>query len=162
MKFIRFSLSLLAGIFLLTATLHAQGNTQQQTVNPDSISQKELKKFVNVTDSMRAVQMDNQQKVRDIVKEEGMEFSRFQTIMRSRQNPQSDSQVDVSEEEQKQLQNIQPKLMKMNQQTQQQLVQIIQDEGLTTQRFQEILQAARQNMEIQKRIGNIQQQGNGN
>jgi len=136
MKFIRFSLSLLAGIFLLTATLYAQGNMQQQTVNPDSISQKELKKFV--------------------------EFSRFQTIMRSRQNPQSDSQVDVSDEEQKQLQNIQPKLMKMNQQTQQQLVQIIQDQGLSTQRFQEILQAARQNMEIQKRIGNIQQQGNGN
>lgn len=162
MKFIRFSLSLLAGIFLLTVTLNAQGNMQQQTVNPDSISQKELKKFVNVTDTMRAVQMENQQKVRDIVKEEGMEFSRFQTIMRSRQNPQSDSQADVSEEEQEQLQNIQPKLMKMNQQTQQQLVQIIQDQGLTTQRFQEILQAARQNMEIQKRIGNIQQQGSEN
>ncbi|MDR8393051.1 DUF4168 domain-containing protein [Aliifodinibius sp. S!AR15-10] len=121
---------------------------------PDSVSDQELQKFANVTDSAQSIQKEVQSQVQTLVEEEGMEFARFQKLMQSQRNPQSS--VQPSAEEQKKIKAIQPQLMKINRSAQQQFVQLIQDEGLTPQRFQQIMQGVRQHQELQQRLQSVQ------
>ena len=51
-------------------------------------------------------------------------------------------------EEEKKIKNIQPKLMKINQQAQQEFVQLIQQEGFTPRRFQQIMRAVQMSAEL--------------
>lgn len=148
-------------LFLAVSAAQAQGGQMMQPpqpASPDSVSDTELQKFANVTDSAQSIQKDVQSKVQTLVEDEGMEFARFQKIMMSRQNPQADS-LDTSQEEMQTIKQIQPKLMQINKQAQQQFVQLIRDEGLTPQRFQQIMRGVQTHAELQKRLQSVQNGG---
>lgn len=143
-------------LFIAATAAYAQGGQQMQPPKPaapDSVSEQELQKFANVTDSAQSIQKEVQSKVQTLVEDEGMKFSRFQKIMMSQRNPQSS--VSPTSEEQKKIKAIQPQLMKINKQAQQQFVQLIQDEGLTPQRFQQIMRGVQTNQELQKRLQSV-------
>ncbi|MDZ7691371.1 MAG: DUF4168 domain-containing protein [Balneolaceae bacterium] len=158
MKFIKSSITLFLMFFVAVSAAHAQGGQMMQPpepASPDSVSEKELQKFANVTDSAQSIQKEVQSKVQTLVEDEGMEFARFQKIMMSQQNPQADS-LDTSQEEMKTIKAIQPKLMQINKQAQQQFVQLIRSEGLTPQRFQAIMRGVQTNKELQQRLQSVQ------
>jgi len=161
MTFIKRGFSLLIILLVAVTTLNAQGaqQQQQQTISPDSVSDEELEQFAEVTTSASSIRQEVQQKVQTLVEEEGMEFARFQKIMMNRQNPNASGQVETTAEEEKKIKNIQPQLMKINKQAQQDFVQIIQDEGFTPQRFQEIMRAVQMNAELQQRLQALQSEG---
>lgn len=148
-------------LFLAVSAAQAQGGQMMQPpqpASPDSVSDTELQKFANVTDSAQSIQKDVQSKVQTLVEDEGMEFARFQKIMMSRQNPQAGS-LDTSQEEMQTIKQIQPKLMQINKQAQQQFVQLIRDEGLTPQRFQQIMRGVQAHEELQNRLQSMQNGG---
>lgn len=160
MNLIKRSLSLFLILFVAVSAVHAQGNQQPPAAaSPDSVSDQELKKFARVTDSAQSIRQNVQQQVQTLVEEEGMEFSRFQKIMMSRQNPKASGQVETTAEEEKKIKNIQPQLMKINKQAQQEFVQVIQDEGFTPQRFQQVMRAVQMNAELQQRLKEVQSEG---
>lgn len=146
-------------VFVAAATAFAQVGQQQtppQPAMPDSVSDQEMQKVVKVTDSMQTIQEEARSEVEDAVKEEGMEFARFQKIMMSKQNPQASGQVETTEKEEQAIEKIQPKVMKISQEAQQQFVQVIQEEGLTPQRFQQIMSAVQSDPEMRKRFEEAQ------
>lgn len=151
MKIFKRTLPFVLGIALLSPSLFAQGQ-QMQPQQADSVTDAELEKFVNTTGSLQSIQQETQQEVQSLVEEEGMEFERFQKIMMSKQNPQMAQNVEVSKEEEKTIENVQPKLQKISQQAQQQFVAAIQEEGLTPQRFQQIMQAVRSDPQVSQRF----------
>lgn len=151
MKIFKRSLPFVLGVVLLSPGLFAQGQ-QMQTTQPDSITDKELKKFVNTANELQTIQQETRQEVETLVEEEGMKFERFREIIMSKQDPKVTGDVEVTQKENKIIQNVQPQLMKINNQAQKQFVQAIQDEGLSPQRFQQIMQAVRSDPEVSQRF----------
>lgn len=135
-----------------------------QPAQPDSISDEELEKFATVTNELQQIQRESQEKVQDMLSDKEMDMQRFQQIMMSRQNPNMGDSIEVTEQEEKTMKEIEPKLQKMNQQSRKEMMSIMQEEGLQPQRFRAISQALQQNPEVMKRFKKIAQDtaNNGN
>lgn len=164
MKFFKISLSVVLGMLLAANMAFAQGQQQQQpppqqqepAVDPESVTDEELAMFAEISNKAEEVQADAEEKVSELVEDEGMEMDRFQEIMMSQQNPQMSEEVEVSDEENEKIEKIQPEIMEINQDAQEQFVTIIEDEGLDPQRFQEIFQAIQSSPELMERFEEIQ------
>lgn len=160
MKFLKSTAPLVLGLLLVAGSVFAQGQQMQQPAQPDSITDEELEKFSDISTEAQKIQQQTQQKVDSMLADKEMDMQRFQEIMMSQQNQQnpqaqgSDS-VEITEQEQETIDEIQPKLMQIQQQSQQEFVSIIQDNGLNPQRFQQIMQAVRSNPEVMKRFQEI-------
>lgn len=153
MKFLKTIMPALVGLLLLTGPAVAQvQQQQQQPAQADSITDAELKKFVAVTNESQKVQQEMRDEVDSMLTEQDMEMTRFQEIMMSKRNPQMADSIEVTKEEEKKMKAIQPKLMEVQQKSQQMMVSIIQDNNLQPQRFQQIMQAVRTNPEVMKRF----------
>lgn len=154
MKFFKYAAPLVLGLLVMIGSAAAQGQQQMQTAQPDSITDQELQKFAEISNEAKKIQMEARQKVDSMLSEENMKMERFQQIMMSRQNPQTDS-LNITQEEQQTIQRLQPKLMKMQQESQQKFVAAIQEHGLNPQRFQQIMQAVRTNPAVMQRFQNM-------
>lgn len=163
MKFFKTIMPVLLGLLLMTgsAVAQVQQPQQQQPAQADSITDAELEKFADVTAESQKVQQKMRDELDSMLAEQDMEMERFQKIMMSKRNPQMADSVEVSPEEEETMEAIQPKLMEMQQKSQQEMVSIIQDNDLQPQRFQQIMQAVRTNPDVMKRFQEIAATGNG-
>lgn len=153
----------LLGVFIITGTAFAQGQqNQQQTINPDSVTDQELQTFADAFTEMRTVEQEAQKELMGILEEEGMKPQRFQKIMMSRQNPQMAQSITLTEDEKKIIQNIQPELQRLNKEVQQDQMNIIQDKEMTMQRFQNLAQAIGSDKKLNKRFTEIMSDTTGN
>jgi hypothetical protein len=161
MKFLKHSAAFVLGFLLMAGSVFAQGNPMQQQMQqtqPDSISDEELQKFASVTND---VNNKIDEEIVSLLEDKEMDPQRFEEIMMKQRNPQTDS-ADVSDKEQKTMEEVQPKLMKVQQK---EIMSAMKKNGLEPQRFQAIVQALQSNPEVVKRYQKIvqeQQQGNGN
>lgn len=157
MKFLQHSAAFVLGFLLIAGSVFAQGQQMQQPAQPDSITDEELEKFAMVTNELQQVQRESQKKVQDMLSDKEMDMQRFQQIMMSRQNPNMGDSIEVTEQEEETMKEIEPKLQKMQQQSRQEMMGIMQEEGLQPQRFQAISQALQQDPEMMKRFKKIVQ-----
>src|SRR6056297_1753714 len=142
MNFFKKTVPVVLGILLMAGSAFAQGQQMQQMQNAqaDSVSDKELEKFVETAQDLRSIQENIQSEVQGMVQEEDMTFQRFQQIMMSKQNPQMAKKVEVTDDEEAVIKELQPKLQKIQQEANQKQMSAIQENGLTPQRFQQIAQ----------------------
>ena len=149
MTFFKKSAALLLGFVLMAGSAFAQGNMQQQMqqTQTDSITDEELEKFAAVTQD---VNQKVNEAVDSLLADKEMNPERFQEIMMSQRNPQDSA--DVTDQEQKTVKEVQPKLMQTQQQ---ELMGAIKANGLQPQRFQAIVQALQSNPEVGKRYREI-------
>lgn len=155
MNFFKKTVPFVLGILLMAAgSTFAQGQQMQQMQNSqaDSVTDKELKTFVETTQELQGIQQDIQGQVQEMVKEEDIEFQRFQQIMMSKQNPQMAKNIEVTDAEEEAIQNLQPKLQEISQEAQKQQLAVIQEKGLSPQRFQQIAQAVQSNPQMMQRF----------
>ncbi len=151
MNFFKKTVPFVLGILLMAGSAFAQGQ-QMQNAQADTVSDKELKKFADAAQELQSIQQNVQSEVQEMVKEEDMEFQRFQQIMMSKQNPQMAKQVNATDEEEAIIEEMQPKLQKIQQKAQKKQMSVIQDNGLTPQRFQQIAQAVQSDPAMMKRF----------
>ncbi|MDZ7659574.1 DUF4168 domain-containing protein [Fodinibius sp.] len=154
MKFFKQSAAFVLGFLLMAGSVFAQGNPMQQKMQQtqaDSITNEELKKFAAVTSDVNA-KID--EKIDSLLADKEMDPKRFQEIMMKQRNPQSDS-ADVTDQEQKTIDEVQPKLMKVQQK---EIMNAMEKNGLQPQRFQAIVKALQSNPEVVKRYRQITQE----
>lgn len=154
MKFFKQSAAFVLGFLLMAGSVFAQGNPMQQQMQqtqPDSISDEELKKFAAVTSQVNE-KIDAE--IVSLLSDKEMDPQRFQEIMMKQRNPQSDS-ADVTDQEQKTIDEVQPKLMKVQQK---EIMSAMKENGLQPQRFQAIVKALQSNPEVVKRYRKITQE----
>ncbi|WP_441001396.1 DUF4168 domain-containing protein [Fodinibius sp. SL11] len=161
MKFFKHSSAFVLVLLLMAGSVFAQGNPMQQKMQqaqPDSITNEDLKKFAAVTNDVNQ-KMDEE--IASLLADKDMDPKRFEEIMMKQRNPQTDS-ADVTEQEQKTMDEVQPKLMKVQQK---EIMSAMKKNGLQPQRFQSIVRALQSNPEVAKRYRQIvqeEQQGNQN
>lgn len=158
MKFLKHSATFILGFLLFAGAAFAQGQQmQQQAAEPDSISDEELEQFAAVMNVRQQVQQESMKKVQSMLSKEDMNMNRFQKIMMSQQNPKMADSVNVTPEEQKIIEKIQPKLKEMQQQSRKQMMGAMKENGLNPQRFQAIARAVQSNPEVMKRFKQVAQ-----
>lgn len=154
MKFLKHAAAFSLGVLLVAGSVFAQGQ-QIQPEQPDSITNDELERFANVTNEVQKINQKSQQKVQSMLEDKDMDMQRFQQIMMSKRNPQMADSIEVTEEEQKTIEEIQPELMKMQQDSRQKMMAAMQENELKPQRFQAILRAIQSDQDVAKRFQQI-------
>lgn len=149
MSFFKKMMPMALGLFLIAGGVFAQGQQQSQTTE---VSDEELEAVVGIAVKGQEIQQEMQADLQEMVKEEGLSFQRFQMIMMSQQNPQMADSIEVSAEEQKAMEAIQPKMAEMSKQMQSQIDTAIQNSTVTQQRLQEIQKALQANQQLQQRF----------
>ncbi len=123
------------------------------------VSDEELKKFVEINKKLRPLQNEARQEMRKNVENSELGMKRYQEISRARQQG---SKADVSDKEQKQLDELQKKNQKVQKANQEKIRKKVEEEGLKWDRFMKISQAIRQDPKLkQKAMKMMQPKGGG-
>lgn len=152
MKFFKQSAAFVLGFMLMAGSAFAQGQMQQQMQpsQPDSISDEDLQKFAAVTQEVNE-KIDDE--IASLLSDKEMSPERFEEIMMSQQNPQqAGDSAEVTDAEQETMDEVQPKLMKMQQQ---EVMNAMEKNDLDPQRFQAIVQALQSDPEVVQRYREI-------
>lgn len=156
MKFFKQSVALVFGFLFIAGSVLAQGQKMNSS-KADSISDDELQKFANVTTDVQKINKESRMEVQSLLADKEMNMQRFQKIMMSKRNSKMADSINVTEKEQKTLEEIQPKLMEMQQKSRKQMMNSMQENGLNPQRFQTIMRAVRSDPGVMQRFQKIVQ-----
>jgi hypothetical protein len=161
-NFLKYGITLIFGALFISASAFAQQQMtppQPEPLSPEEVTDEQLVMLSEITKAGQGIQEEAQKKMQAAIEETSMEYSRFEEIMMSQQNPQMAGQLNLSEEEQQTIQQVQPQLMQINQQAQQQYMQVIQEAGMDLQTFQQVAQAVQAHPEVQQRFEAINSEG---
>lgn len=158
MKIFKITSLLLVAVTFAFSSAFAQGmGQQQQPQMPDvptseDVSDEELNQFVTTISEIEPIQIELQTDVQKLVEEKNISMERFQQLMMAMQNPQMADQVEISDEEREQIQNIQPDLTDLQMKAEEKIVEKIEENGLNVQRYQAIMMGAQQDQELMTRL----------
>lgn len=150
---------LIISLFSCTAMIaNAQAmqspNTQQQSVD---VSDADLEKFANAFKEIQAINQTSQQEMMAVIQEEGMEVQRFNEIFQAEQNPQQEA--DYKADEKKKFDNISQEIETIQKDSEQKMIGKIKDEGLSVNRYQEIMMAIQNDPKMQGKLQEHLQMG---
>ncbi len=153
------SLAVVATLLLFSASalfaqVQQQQPPQQQPDLPTSadVSEEEIQQIALAIELMDPIQMEAQQKIEEAVEAEDISAERFQQLMMAMQNPQMADEVEMTDEEMEKIQTLQPKLMEIQGEAQEEMMAKIEESGLTVERFQAINMGAQQDPELMQRL----------
>lgn len=149
--------ALTLAIFLLsTGILFAQVQ-QQQPQMPDlpassDVSDDEIEQIATTIGELEPIQVKAQEKIGAALEEEGISMERFQQMMMAMQNPQMADQVDISDEEMATIEGMQPKLMEIQGEAEQEMSAKMEENGLTMERYRMVVMGAQQDPDLMERL----------
>jgi hypothetical protein len=129
--------------------------TQQQATN--DFNDQELMQFANAAEKVIAIQQETEQKMIQVIEEENLEIDKFNSILKAQQSPDAE-EVDASEEEMQAFNNATQKLIQIQNDVQDDMIQAIEAEGLEPQKYQEIMLAYQSDPEVKARIDALLQE----
>lgn len=143
--------SMLLGICLaFGATAQQLPQGAQQQIN-DNFSDEEYEKFVAINQTLAPMQAEVEAKMVGILEEKGMEVPRFQALMQAqRQGNIMDATDDPDEITI--FNQAGQEIMKVQQESQQELQKHITDSGMEIQKFQEMSIAYNQSPKVKKKV----------
>lgn len=156
MKTLKSLFATLIAIIFMSGAAFAQVQ-QQQPDMPDlpaseDVSDDEIERLVNTINDLEPIQLETQSKIEDAVEAEDISFERFQQMMMAMQNPQMADQMDITDEEMEKIQTLQPTLMEIQGEAEQEMISKIEENGLTMERYRNIIMGAQQDPELMARV----------
>ena len=135
-------------------TVQAQETTAPATTTAATdVSTAELNKFA---DAFKEVQVENQtaqQEMMGIIKDKGLDVQRFNEIQKSTMDP--NSKIEVTDEELKMHAAIVGELEKMQPELETKMEAIIEDSGLTLDRYKAVAMALQNDKSLQQKFQSI-------
>lgn len=134
--------------------------TQPQT----EVSQEELQQFAQAYKQIQQIRQDSEVKMVEAVQSEGLSPERFIEISELQQSPQApqgqetpespegQQTAEISAQEQQGFENAKNKILEIRQQSESQMEQAIQKEGLDIPRFNEIVAALQQDPALRDQV----------
>ncbi len=140
-------------VILSTTTVLAQQQMMPPQIAPaDSVSDGELKDFVEVAMEMQDIRMEMDSLVIARLEVEGMSTQRFQEIMMAKSNPDATQNSSITAEEEKVISGMQSFLQEVSMKAQKQQLEAIQQSELGQQRFQSIARALQTDQQLAMRF----------
>ncbi|MCH8546510.1 MAG: DUF4168 domain-containing protein [Cryomorphaceae bacterium] len=128
-----------------------------QQVPTGDVSEEELTAFVGIVQKLQPLGMEAQQKMLSAVQDEGLEPQRFSEIMSAQQMPEGESEVEISPAEMDKYEKAQDAVDKIQDDVQAQMNEIIEDNGMTTNRYEEIMMVVQQDQALMQRVQEMMQ-----
>jgi len=143
-------------ILMSTTSLFAQVQ-QQAPEMPDlptssEVSDDEITKLVSTIFDLEPIQIHAQEQIQEALESENISVERFQQMMMAMQNPQLADEINITEEEMAKLETIQPALIEIQGEADREMVEKIEENGFTMERYRSIVMAAQQDPELMARI----------
>lgn len=155
MKIFKIASLLLIGVTFAISSALAQGMGQQQMPDvptSEDVSEEELSKFIETISELEPIQVKLQSDMQQVIQDQNISIERFQQLMQAMQNPQMAQQIEITDEERQQIQEIQPELTDLQMKAQEEMVQKIEDNGMDMQRYQAIMMGAQQDQQLMTRL----------
>ena len=159
MLFRKSVLAVIAAVLFSIPSVFAQGVQQmpqqgQQQVDID-VSDKEMERFVKVSDELQVVQQKAQKKMMSAIQENGLDVQRYSEIEQANRTGQ---EVDMTDKEkaayEKTSKVVQSEQMKIQQEAQ----KLLQEHDFEQQRYMKISQALRSDQELMKKYRKMKEQ----
>lgn len=159
MKFLKTTALLFTFVVMSAGLLVAQVPSQTPPQMPDlptsaDVSDDELIQLASTIEQLEPIQMEAEEKIVETLESEGITIERFQQMMMAMQNPQMADQVNITEEEMQKVQQLQPELMEIQGEAEQQITEKIEDNGFTMDRYRSIIMGMQQDAELLERLQN--------
>ena len=124
--------------------------------NPGGFSDEELENFAAAVTQVINLQQQGQTEMIEAIEENDLTVERFNEInMQAQQMPLED--VEASDEEMEAFQNANQAVERVQMQLEEVLIGTIEEEGLTIEKYEEIMGEYQQNPELQQRIQELMQ-----
>ncbi|MFD1095436.1 DUF4168 domain-containing protein [Salegentibacter chungangensis] len=144
--------------FALLGTVPAVAQTQPmqpQQQQKIEVNDAELQKFAKAYQQMRMVNQEAQKKMMALVKEEGFEIKRFNEIHKASLDP--NKEIEMTEEEKEMHADVVEDLGDMQKEFQEKMEEVIEEQGLSLKRYEQLAMALRSDRELQQRLQNLMQ-----
>lgn len=132
----------------LIAQVAPQQQMQQQTQT--SVSDAELTKFAGAYQEIQVENQKIQQEMVTVIQGEGLEVQRFNEIHQANMTPESE--VEVSNEEETKYEKVIEKMEAKQTAFNEKIEAVIEDQGLTLNRYQEIGMALQSDQALQQKL----------
>lgn len=158
MLFKKSVLAVIAAVLFSIPSVFAQGTQQmpqqgQQEVDID-VSDKEMERFVKVSDELQVVQQDAQEKMMNAIEENGLDVQRYSEIEQANRSGQ---EVDMTDKEKaaydKTSEVVQAEQMKIQEEAQ----KLLEKHDFKEQRYMKISQALRSDQELMQKYREIKE-----
>lgn len=151
----RTKLEIFAGIIFVlavsTGPLFAQPPAQPQTeVEQIEVSDSELEKFAQAFQRIRMMNQQAQQEMGALVQDEDMEIGRFNQIHQASLDPEVE--IETTQEEEEKYGRISTEIEEMQVKFQEQMEELITEQDLTIEKYQQIATQLQTDPELQERL----------
>lgn len=151
--------SILLCIFLVVGSLSAQADTLEFTPHTPTqetpqiqVSPEELQKFVNSVKQLQLTYHQFQTSMVQAVEEEGLTQERFTEIYLAQQNSAAQPETEITQKEKQDFEKAFAKVEQIQLENQSQMKQIVEQEDLEVQRFNQIFAATLQDSTLQQQV----------
>ncbi len=134
---------------LMSAPVAAQ--MQSQGSPAADVSDQELESFVTALEEVQEVQQDMATQSQESVQSSDMGEERFQELYQARQSGSEPANAATDAENQE-FEQLMADIQTIQQESNEAMVEAVQDEGLEVQRFNEIAQAVQQDQSLMQRM----------
>jgi len=142
--------------FVVQAQVQSQSlQKKMQNQEKQQISDSTLQQFAGALKVVQAMNKDVQKEMGETVTEAGMEVERYQEIALASQNP--DAEVDMTAEEQQKVKQINQDLQQLQMKVQTEMQSEITKQGLTVERYQELVTIIQSDPALMQRFQQIMQ-----
>ncbi len=136
-------------VFIFVAAIAAKAN-------PGGFSDEELEKFANAVTQVINLQQQGQTEMIEAIEDNDLTVQRFNEInMQAQQMPLEE--VEATDEEMENFENANQAVERVQMQLEEILIGTIEEEGLTLEKYEEIMTEYQQNPELQQRIQELMQ-----
>ncbi len=146
----------LALIALMAALVAALGVTQdmfqQEPADQINVNETELAQFVDALQQIEQVQMETQQEMISVLDDLDLSTDRFNELYQAEHNPEFELEQPLSDDEQQRYRTAEQELQGIQEDSQVEMSQVVERQGIEIDRFNEIYVALTQDPELQQRV----------
>src|SRR5699024_9259021 len=114
----------------------------------------ELEQFATISQGVMQKNQEAQQEMLSEIEEEGLTGDRYNELHMAEQNPSAVEKAP-SEEEMEKKQRVDEKLQKLEQKMQEESIKIVEDGGMSIDRYQEVAQAVQSDQSLMEKYQKI-------
>jgi hypothetical protein len=120
----------------------------------EDFSDEELNMFVNATKEVIRIQQETERLMINIIEEEDLTVDKFNEIMIAQQTANMD-RVDATAEELIAFNNAAEKIMMLQNELQEEVIRILESEGIDVETYQEIILSYQYSPQVQERVNEM-------
>ncbi|WP_266203760.1 DUF4168 domain-containing protein [Pontibacter kalidii] len=139
------------------AAMAQQTAPPTQQAQPQNFSDADLQQFADASARLMTVQQEGEKAMMGILEEEKLSVDKFNQMAQAHQQ-QKLSEVEATPEEMAAFNNAAQRMMEMQPALQKDLEAAIQQEGMTLEKFEQIMLAYRQDQAVQQRVDQLMQE----